>query len=78
MYRDYHIDADSFGAVCPDNWEEVASFMNATIDEKLGSDPDYFDDSTYDGLSAEGREIVNDLWENYSTLPGAPAWEGID
>ena len=33
------IDADSFGAECPENWEEIAEALNEII-RKTGKDPD--------------------------------------
>ncbi len=45
-----YITADSFGAACPTNWEEIADALNAIIDERnIACDCD----------------AVNDLWESY-------------
>ena len=40
LLNDYSpIDADSFGANCPENWEEIAEALNQII-RKTGKDPD--------------------------------------
>ena len=56
----YYITVDSFGSYCPENWEEIADFLNAIIDER--------------GIS-EDHDAVNELWEAYCNgeLEGAPA-----
>ena len=46
----HYITVDSFGADLPDNWEEIASFLNAIIDER----------GIADDISA-----VNELWDDY-------------
>lgn len=30
---DYRITMDSFGSICPANWEEIADYLNDKIDE---------------------------------------------
>ena len=53
------ITMDSFGQFLPSNWEEIADFLNALIEEQgIEDDPD----------------AVNQLWENYCNgdIPGAP------
>ena len=56
---EYYITVDSFGAECPENWEEIAEFLNAIIDER--------------GI-ANDHDAVNDLWEEFcrGELDGAP------
>lgn len=76
MYADYHITMDSFGADLPQNWEEIAAYLNNMIDESLDNAEGAFEsghDAT--GLSAEGHEIVNDIWERFCSgeIEGAPA-----
>ncbi len=53
------ITMDSFGSECPENWEEIADFLNALIEERgIENDPDE----------------LNRLWEDYCNgdIPGAP------
>ena len=73
---DYHVTEDSFGSECPSNWEEISDYLNAAIDLALEQDPDYFDPGYDDsGLSAEGYEVVNNIWERFCAggFPDAPA-----
>lgn len=53
------ITVESFGSDCPENWEEIAAFLNAIIRER--------------GIE-DDNAAVNDLWEEYCTgdIPGAP------
>lgn len=44
------ITAESFGADIPENWEEIAAYLNAIIEER--------------GIEDDHNE-VNDLWESY-------------
>ena len=37
-YFDYYMDADGFGAECPDNWEIHAEIINAHIDALIAED----------------------------------------
>ena len=53
------ITMDSFGSMLPDNWEEIAAYLNRIIEEQgIDDDPD----------------AVNQLWEDYCNgdIPGAP------
>lgn len=53
------ITMDSFGSECPSNWEEIADFLNAIIEERgIENDP----------------EELDQLWEDYCNgdIPGAP------
>lgn len=54
-----YLTVDSFGAECPQNWEEIAAFLNSIIDER--------------GI-ADDHDACNELWEEYwnGDLPGAP------
>jgi hypothetical protein len=56
----YYITAESFGSECPENWEEIAAFLNDIIDQR--------------GI-ADDHDAVNDLWEEFcrGDLDGAPA-----
>ena len=60
MYNDYTITMDSFGDTCPANWEEIADYLNALIDE-IPDDEDK-------------RDKVDALWEVFCSgdLPDAP------
>ena len=72
---DYHITAESFGSDLPENWEEIAAFLNEMIDDALDGNPDAFmpgyDDT---GLSAEGHEIIDNICERWCAgeIDGAP------
>ena len=63
----HYINMDSFGSNCPENWEEIADYLNAKIAselEDLGDDaycPGYCDN----GLSADGNEVLSEIWEAY-------------
>lgn len=53
------ITMDSFGSMLPENWEEIADFLNNLIEERgIENDPDELDQ----------------LWEDYCNgdIPGAP------
>lgn len=50
MNTTYYVTVESFGSDCPVNWEEIASAMNAIIDER--------------GI-AEDRDATDALWESY-------------
>ena len=76
MFNDYEITMDSFGQDLPENWEEIAAYLNDIIDgyrEELttcSADEDgieYFDQEEFD----RRREA---LWEAYwaGELPDAP------
>lgn len=56
------ITAESFGADLPENWEEIADYLNETIRER--------------GIEDDHNE-VNELWEAYwnGNLPDAPSTE---
>ena len=53
------ITMDSFGSECPSNWEEIADFLNALIEER--------------GIENDTEEL-DQLWEDYCNgdIPGAP------
>lgn len=53
------ITMDSFGSECPSNWEEIADFLNAIIEER--------------GIENDLDEL-DQLWEDYCNgdIPGAP------
>ena len=73
--KNYHVSMDSFGSECPGNWEEIADYLNAVIDLALEQDPDYFEPGYDDsGLSAEGHDVVNNIWERFCAgeFPDAP------
>jgi len=56
---DNYITIDSFGPMCPINWEEIAEALNEIIDER--------------GILGD-HNAVNALWEEYCNgdLPGVP------
>ena len=53
------ITMDSFGSECPANWEEIADFLNAIIEER--------------GIEND-EDALDQLWEDYCNgdIPGAP------
>lgn len=52
---EYLITAESFGDTIPENWEEIAAYLNARIDEMdLDSLPE-----------RERHDAVNDLWDEF-------------
>lgn len=57
--EEYWITAESFGADIPENWEEIAAFLNAIITDR-GTSNDH--------------NAVNELWEVYwqGNFPDAP------
>lgn len=61
-----YITADSFGADCPANWEEIAAFLNQIIE-----------DHEPDEDEREENDWYADLWERYCNgeIPGAPGLE---
>lgn len=68
-----YYDMESFGADCPANWEEIASFLNGLLDERVTEGMD----------DRDICEIADQLWEDYwnGNLEDAPAaseelWEG--
>ena len=74
MYN-YYITMDSFGDDLPNNWEEIAAFLNGIIEQTLEHTEGAFDNGYDDtGLSFDGHEIVNRIWENYCNglLKNAP------
>jgi hypothetical protein len=46
----YYITADSFGADLPENWGQIADFLNSLIHEQ--------------GIEND-RAAVNDLWDDF-------------
>lgn len=46
-----YINAESFGAECPENWEEIAEEINTIINKQAGDDAD--------------QETVNEIWDKY-------------
>ena len=50
MYNEYHINAESFGAILPYNWQEIVDYLNFEIDN---DEADYSED------------LVKTVWENY-------------
>ena len=69
MFFDYHISMDSFGQTCPENWEEIADFLNGIIDSMEG-----ITDNETGEFTPEGRDQIDNLWERYCAgeIDGAP------
>ena len=68
---EFRITAESFGGNCPNNWEEIADYLNNIID----STPDIIDE--LGDLTDDGRQFLEKLWEDYcmGNLPNAPEAE---
>ena len=58
-----YITVDSFGAHCPENWEEIAYFLNRLIDEHEPEENERDENDWYDNL-----------WEKYwkGDINGSP------
>ena len=61
----YEITMDSFGANCPENWEEIASFLNDLIDEKADELTTTDDLGIQSVDEDELKLFVSDLWEQF-------------
>lgn len=59
MFNDHHVTMDSFGDFCPENWEEIAAYLNDKIDAIIGK---YGDDAEYDRECFD--EVVH-VWYDY-------------
>lgn len=68
MFIDYHITMDSFGQDCPNNWEEIADYLNSIIDSMDGITDENGE------LTLDGREKIDTIWETYCSgdMPEAP------
>ena len=58
MYDSPYINMDSFGDYLPVNWKQIADSLNEIIDTM-----EVFDD--YGQVTTEGRETIDNLWEQY-------------
>lgn len=59
MFEKYRFTEDSFGSECPDNWEEVADYLNSQIAERFGElERENADDYEY-------HCEADAIWENY-------------
>lgn len=54
MFNDYHVTMDSFGQECPENWEQIAAYLNKKIDAL----PEYDDDR-------DTKDAVESIWNKY-------------
>lgn len=63
----FHLTMDSFGDCCPNNWQEIAAFLNAKIDERIMAAH-----LTPEELEEEGHNIANDVWDDF----GAGLFDG--
>lgn len=68
------ITMDSFGPFCPENWEEIADYLNDKIDEIIDR---YGENAEYDPGC---EDDIAQLWEDYcrGELPDAPAEADVD
>lgn len=59
MFEKYRFTEDSFGSECPDNWQEIADYLNDKIARR-------FDELERDNADAdEYRYEADSIWENY-------------
>lgn len=59
MFEKYQITEDSFGAICPENWKNIATLLNEKITNKFAVlDKNGADDEEY-------RCEADKIWENY-------------
>ena len=56
MEENIKITVDSFGANCPQNWEEIADFLNEIIEEKIETD---------NLNDRDALDFSEELWEQY-------------
>lgn len=65
MTKTYYITGESFGSDCPANWEDIASALNAIIDDR--------------GIADDSDEVeaLWDEWCNYG-VEGVPAPRDIE
>ena len=54
MFNDYHVTMDSFGQECPNNWNEIAVYLNNKIDEL----PEYDNEQ-------DRKDAIEDIWNDY-------------
>ena len=57
-------DGDSFWSNCPQNWEEIADFLNDVLEERSNEDMD----------DRDLKNLMEEIWEEYCSgrLDGAP------
>lgn len=58
MYTEYHITMDSFGQECPENWQEIADYLNNIIDERVTPDE-------YGNITEDDKNTLCKIWEDY-------------
>lgn len=72
-----YYDMESFGADCPANWQDIASWLNAKLTERVTADMD----------DRDIREIADAIWEAYwggeyaeydAPAPSEELWEDMD
>lgn len=68
-----YFNMDSFGDTCPGNWEEIAAWLNNTLELYCPNfDPDNWED----------RDFANKLWEDFASgdlyAVGCPRPLGLD
>lgn len=69
----YYVTGDSFGADCPDNWEEIADSINEFLDEVWDSATEEEQDEREqheERAEREWRDFTEWVWENYCTHEG--------
>ena len=66
MPERYLITVDSFGENCPDNWEEIAGYLNFLLEEA-------WNEGCY-AEAIEFKDVVETIWDKYCNgmLPDAP------
>ena len=58
MYTEYHITMDSFGKERPENWQEIADYLNNIIDERVTPDE-------YGNITEDDKNTLCKIWEDY-------------
>lgn len=75
---DWRFDAETFGPDCPENWEEIADFLNKKLIDGLeekynvnGCELDLF----WKTISDELDDMRNEVWDKFlnDEYPDAPA-----
>ena len=60
LHRNYKVTMDTFADRCPANWEDVATYLENSLESALvaaGEDPSEY--------TPDGREIADGIWEKF-------------
>ena len=50
-----YFDAEGFGSICPENWEEICDYLNDKLESEVEEDTDEISE----------QEIIEEIWEKY-------------